>query len=68
MWTAARVFAEEYFAHVPRAWRSRLPLHYAGAALEAAASFLRNLEPGWSEKMAALVEEARDSLAGRIWR
>ena len=67
MWTAARAFAEEYFAHVPRAWRSRLPLHYAGATLEAAASFLRNQEPNWSEKMATLVREARDSLAGRVW-
>ena len=28
---AAEIFAGEYFAHVPRSWRSRLPLQYAGA-------------------------------------
>jgi phosphotransferase family enzyme len=66
--TAARALAEEYFIHVPRAWRRRFPLHYAGAALREAVGFFRRQEPGWSEKMAALVEEARDSLTGRIWR
>lgn len=66
--TAATAFAEEYFAHVPRAWRQRLPLHYAGAALEAAASLFRNQEPGWSEKMVMLVDEAKGSLGGRLWR
>ncbi len=62
---AARAFAEQYFAHVPRAWRSRLPLHYAGAALKEAAGFFRRQEPRWPEKVAVLVEEARNSLAGR---
>ena len=64
---AARAFAEEYFLHVPRTWRNRLPLHYAGAALKEAVDFFRHQEPGWPEKVEALVEEARDSLAGKIW-
>jgi hypothetical protein len=65
--TAARAFAEEYFAHVPRVWRNRLSLHYAGAALKVAVGFFRRQEPRWPEKIAALVEEAKDSLAGRVW-
>jgi Ser/Thr protein kinase RdoA (MazF antagonist) len=65
--TAARTFAEEYFTHAPRAWRSRLPAQYAGALLEVAASFFRHQEPRWPDKVAALLEEARDSLAGRVW-
>jgi hypothetical protein len=64
---AARVFAEEYFARVPRAWRSRLPFHYAGAALKTAVGFFRRQEPCWPEKIAAQVKEAEDSLAGKLW-
>ena len=64
---ATRAFAEEYFANVPRAWRRRLPLHYAGAALKVAVGFFLRQEPGWPEKVGALVEEARDALAGRVW-
>lgn len=62
--TAARAFAEEYFTHVPEAWRNRLPLHYAGAMLEVAYGFFRSQQQDWITKMAALVEEAEDSLAG----
>jgi len=65
--TAAQAFTEEYFAHVPRTWRCRLPLHYAGAALKVAVGFFRRQEPRWPETIAALVKEARDSLAGRVW-
>ncbi len=65
--TAARTFAEEYFAHVPTAWRDRLPLHYASAVLEVAPGFFRRQEPDWPNKIATLVEEAKDSLAGRVW-
>ena len=64
---AARAFAEEYFSHVPRAWRGRLPLHYAGATLKAAVGFFRRQEPRWTEKIAALVKEARDSLDRMLW-
>ncbi|OLD30134.1 MAG: hypothetical protein AUI49_09645 [Candidatus Rokubacteria bacterium 13_1_40CM_2_68_13] len=65
--TAAQAFTEEYFAHVPRTWRCRLPLHYAGAALKVAVGFFRRQEPRWPETIAALVKEAGDSLAGRVW-
>jgi phosphotransferase family enzyme len=65
--TAARAFAEEYFAHVPRAWRGRLPVRYAGALLEVAPGFFRRQGPDWPDRIATLVEEARNSLAGRIW-
>ena len=64
---AARTFAEEYLAHVPGAWRRRLPLHYAGASLKVAAGFFRRQEPRWPETIAALVERARGSLTGDVW-
>jgi hypothetical protein len=65
--TAAREFAEEYFAHVPGAWQDRLPFHYAGALLKAAHGFFRRQVPDWPDKIATLLEEARASLAGRVW-
>jgi hypothetical protein len=69
--TVAQAFAEEYFAHVPEAWRARLPLHYADAVLrvaaEMAAGFLRGQAPGWPNKIEALLKEAEDSLVGRVW-
>jgi hypothetical protein len=63
---AARAFAGEYFARVPRAWRDRLPVHYAGAVLKEAVGSFRRQEPGWSDKIAVLVREAEDSLAGEL--
>jgi hypothetical protein len=72
-WTLAQVFADEYFAHVPEAWRSSLPLYYAGAILKRAAnSANRERAVGRSpdsrsDKVEALVKEAKDSLAGRVW-
>jgi hypothetical protein len=65
--TAAQAFADEYFVHVPPAWRDRLAVHYAGAALKEATGFFRRQEGAWPEKVAALVGEASDSLAGRLW-
>src|SRR5215213_5216435 len=64
---AAWEFAEEYFAHVPRTWQDRLPLHYAGRLLEVAHGFCRRQAPDWPGRIAGLVEEARDSLAGKVW-
>ena len=64
---AAREFAEEYFAHVPGAWQERLPFHYAGTLLEVAHGFFRRQVPDWPAGSQALLEEARDSLAGRVW-
>lgn len=65
--SAGRTFIEEYFTHVPMSWRSRLKLQYAGAALKGSVSFFRHQEPGWPEKMTAMVEEAKNALAGRIF-
>jgi hypothetical protein len=65
--TAAQTFAEEYFAHFSEAWRTRLPLHYASAVLKVAVGFFRRQEPDWPDKIAALAEEAKDSLVGRVW-
>ena len=67
MRTVAQAFVEEYFAHVPGAWRATLPLHYASAVLKVATGFLRGQVPGWPDKIEALVGEAEDSLAGRGW-
>ena len=64
---AAWEFAEEYFAHVPRTWQDRLPLHYAGRLLEVAHGFFRRQAPDWPGRIAGLVEEARASLAGKVW-
>jgi hypothetical protein len=64
----AETFAEEYFAHVPRAWRARLPLQYADAALHVAVGFFRRQEPRWPETVAVLVEKACAALAGKTWR
>ena len=64
---AAWEFAEEYFSHVPRTWQERLPLHYAGALLEVAHGFFRRQAPDWPVRIAGLLEEARDSLAGNVW-
>jgi len=66
-WTYARTFAEEYFAHVPEAWRDRLPRHYAGAVFRMTSGYLRRQQPDWPDKIEALLEEAEDSLAGRVW-
>jgi hypothetical protein len=65
--TAAWEFAEEYFAHVPSTWQDRLPFHYAGRLLEVAHGFFRRQAPDWPDKIATLLEEARASLAGRVW-
>ena len=64
---AAQTFVAEYFAHVPEAWRARLPLHYAGALLKTAGAVFRRQATDWPDKIEALVEEAKDSLAGRVW-
>jgi hypothetical protein len=64
---AAREFAEEYFAHVPGAWQDRLPFHYAGALLKISFGLFGRQAPDWPDKIATLLEEARASLAGRVW-
>jgi Ser/Thr protein kinase RdoA (MazF antagonist) len=64
---AARVFVEEYFAYVPEDWRARLPLLYAGALLKTAAGIFVTQQADWSDKIEVLVEEAKTSLAGRVW-
>jgi hypothetical protein len=64
---AARAFAEEYFIHVPEAWRTRLSLHLATAFLKGAAGLLRGQQPDWPDKVEDLVMKARDSLVGRVW-
>jgi len=61
---AAAAFAEEYFAHVPAAWRRRLPAHYAAALLEVAAGIFRGQEAQWRGQVGAAVEEARSAFSG----
>jgi hypothetical protein len=64
---AAWEFAEEYFAQVPRTWQDRLPLHYAGALLKISFSLFGRQAPGWPDRIAGLLEEAKASLAGGVW-
>ncbi len=60
-------FVEEYFAHVPGAWRERLPLHYAGTTFKKAADLVRRKAPSWPERVESLLVEAQQSLDGRVW-
>jgi len=59
---AARLFAAEYFAHVPAGWHRRFGLHCAGALVEVASAIFRRQEAHWPEKVAAAVAAARDCL------
>ena len=63
----ARAFVEEYFGRVPGAWRARLPVHYAGAVLKKAAVLARQQAQDPPEGTESLLQEARDSLKGKIW-
>ena len=62
-----QAFVEEYFVHVPEDWHARLPFHYAGNLLKRAAQSTRRQEPGWPDRVEALLEKAEDSLGGRGW-
>jgi hypothetical protein len=73
----ARVFADEYFAHVPPAWEQRLAPHYAWAILDEASEFASSSGKGEAgarigrresreQRVAPLLEEARGALAGRV--
>jgi streptomycin 6-kinase len=64
---AAWEFAEEYFAHVPGAWQERLRFHYAGALLKISFGLFGRQAPDWPDRIATLLEEAKASLAGRVW-
>jgi hypothetical protein len=64
---AAREFAEEYFSHVPGGWQERLPFHYASALLKMSFGLFGRQAPDWPGKIATLLEEAKASLAGRVW-
>jgi aminoglycoside phosphotransferase (APT) family kinase protein len=63
----ARTFYEEYFNHVPGTWSKRLRTDYAGAVLKVALGFFRRQNPQWPETVAALLAEAKTSLAGQDW-
>jgi Phosphotransferase enzyme family len=68
----ARSFADAYFPQVPSAWRARLPVHYAGALLKAARNVYRRkvFRPNsqrWLDTITAMLKEAEDSLAGKVW-
>jgi len=59
---AAGAFVQEYFAHVPAAWRARFALHCAGALVEVASGIFRRQEPAWRDKVITAVELARRAL------
>jgi Ser/Thr protein kinase RdoA (MazF antagonist) len=62
----AWAFVEEYFAHVPEAWRARLPLHLGGLFVKKAAAGLRKHLPDGPHEAETLIEKARNSLTHRI--
>jgi len=59
---AAAAFVDEYFAHVPAAWRVHFPLHCAGALIEVASGMFRRQEPAWRDRVITAVELARRAL------
>lgn len=61
----AQILAEEYFAHVPESWRESLPFYYASNIIKMSGGLARFKKPDWNAKIEALMEEAKDSLAGR---
>ena len=73
----ARVFAEEYFARVPREWEQRLTPHYAWAILDEASEFAMNPRKSDAgakisrrvrreQRVEPLLEDAIGVLAGRV--
>lgn len=63
---AAVAFVEEYFRSAPAAWRTRFPLHAAGALLEVAAGAFWRQEPGWREEIPRIVAAAHNALSGSL--
>ena len=63
---AADVFVDEYFAHVPPAWRERFPLHCVGALIEVAGGIFKRQEPEWRDKVAAAVAAAHRAASGTL--
>jgi Ser/Thr protein kinase RdoA (MazF antagonist) len=60
--TAGAAFVDEYFQHVPTAWRERFALHAAAALLEVARGIFKRQERDWRNKLAAAVAAAKRSL------
>jgi streptomycin 6-kinase len=60
----AAAFCEEYFRHVPTAWRRRFRWHCAAAFIEAAADVFRSQEPGWRNRVVEMASSAQRALAG----
>src|SRR5262249_13805069 len=62
----AAEFADAYFSRVPREWQRRFVLHSAGALIEVACGIFRHQKPGWPERAAAAIAEARYVLSGGL--
>src|SRR3712207_3196189 len=66
--TAAREFAEEYFARVPRTrGATGFPSTTPAPSRRYPSAFFGRQEPDWPGRIATLLEEAKAFLAGRIW-
>jgi streptomycin 6-kinase len=62
----ASAFVEEYFTHVPAAWRKRFRYQCAGAFIEVAAGIFRAHDLGWSERVADAAARSRHALVGEF--
>lgn len=67
-----QAFVAEYFTQVPAGWYGRFPAHYAVALLAEAANSGRGQrgraeKSGRTDRMAALVQEAHESMMGHLW-
>jgi len=60
---AAQAFKQEYFAHVPGNWQAGFRSHYGAAILKVAVGFFRRQEGAWSNKVAILINQAREPFA-----
>jgi aminoglycoside phosphotransferase (APT) family kinase protein len=61
---AADLFVAEYFAHVPDAWRERLPLYHAMTSIHKAAGLSRRRGANAQNQIKRVLREGQSLLAG----
>jgi aminoglycoside phosphotransferase (APT) family kinase protein len=62
--SAAQIFAQEYFAHVPPAWQSRLPLYHAMTGILKAGGLSRRQRSRQGDLVEAVLREGKALLSG----
>ncbi|MGH2615607.1 MAG: phosphotransferase family protein, partial [Thermomicrobiales bacterium] len=62
--SAADIFVEEYFARVPEAWRSRLPLYHAMTSIHKAVGLCRRRGSEGQGRVEGVLREGQALLSG----